>query len=361
MLRINWASQGARVAQILEESGNDYALAERRVLEEFGVVAKYTSLLRNVQKLRKQHRPVAQPASVPLPPPAPRHEERPVFERFANPPGVYHSDQTPLPPMPRSMWEVNASTIVSIPTPDEGLCVVVSDIHYPYEDKRAIDIVLQRVADTKPHTVIINGDAIDNYQLSHHDQSPARSGDNLQRELDSIRPFIYELLKHTRHLHWIMGNHEKRTWSLIQENPGLYGLRALEFSRLAELPPAVQVYPFLTKLRFADTLVCHGQITAQNVASTAWRRFQSQIIVGHSHRASTHINTHPVTLDRSFALAQGTLCDIARADFVDHPPWDLGWAEILTWRDSTGKRRCRPEQRLVEGYSIPIDGKVYRG
>lgn len=330
-------------------------------MEEFGVVAKYTSLLRNVQKLRKQHRPVAQPASVPLPPPAPRHEERPVFERFANPPGVYHSDQTPLPPMPRSMWEVNASTIVSIPTPDEGLCVVVSDIHYPYEDKRAIDIVLQRVADTKPHTVIINGDAIDNYQLSHHDQSPARSGDNLQRELDSIRPFIYELLKHTRHLHWIMGNHEKRTWSLIQENPGLYGLRALEFSRLAELPPAVQVYPFLTKLRFADTLVCHGQITAQNVASTAWRRFQSQIIVGHSHRASTHINTHPVTLDRSFALAQGTLCDIARADFVDHPPWDLGWAEILTWRDSTGKRRCRPEQRLVEGYSIPIDGKVYRG
>lgn len=394
---IDWTTHGAAIARIVAESGNNYHAAAASVLEQLGLVIAPKSLAKQIQRiangrtdtstgrrLRAATAPPLPPAPLPAPtdsrmtaeefvaliakairPPSCQPSPMPVIlppvqARFDNPPGVTQSDQTPLPAPKRSMWETAASTIVKIPAPCDALCVVISDLHFPYQDQRSIELVLQRVRDAKPHTIIINGDAIDNYQLSHHDQSPARAGHTLQKELDSIRPFVAELLKHTQNLHWTMGNHEKRTWALIQDNPAMYGLRALEFGRMAELPDAVHVHPFLTKLQFADTLVFHGQITAQNVAATVWRRFQSQAIVGHAHRSSTHMNTHPITLDHAWSLAQGTLCDIPQADFVDHPPWDSGWAEIRTWTDADGRTRSRPAQRLIEGHSISIDGKTYR-
>ena len=250
---------------------------------------------------------------------------------------------------------------MKIECPDEGLCSVVSDVHEPWADKRVQDIYLKSIQTRRPHTVVLNGDIIDNFELSDHMKSPAKAGTTFQKELDAARPFIMEIRKWCKRVVYGMGNHENRYWKRVMEQPGLYGLRAMSFGKLAELPDDVLVFPYGTMILWGDTIIYHGDITAKNVATTGWNRFSSQLVLGHAHRSSTFQHTHPITKERTYVVAAGTLCDFAPVDFTAHPPWNHGWAEIRAWKDAAGRRRTRPYQVEVEGYSVVLGDKTYHG
>lgn len=279
-------------------------------------------------------------------------------------PSILDASVTELPAR-KDWWEPCPQTILRIDAPREGVCVSLSDIHFPHEDKRAVALVLSclryRVSKQgRIHTIVLNGDIVDNYELSSHSKLPSRVGVPLSAEFDSVRQFVVELRKLCRHLVWTMGNHENRYWRTVVDNPGLYGL-VQSFNDFARIPKDVTCLPYGTMVLWGDTLIDHGEVTAKNVASTAWARYQSQMVLGHSHRSGTHMFTHPITKERQYVVAQGTLCDFKSVDFTRQPPWNLGWAEVYSWVDSNGVLRTRPIQREIEGYSVNIDGNIYRG
>lgn len=262
-------------------------------------------------------------------------------------------------PPASSMWSHANSTVVDIGI-DEGLVMSVSDMHYPYQDKRAMEIFLKNVQKRRPKRVIVNGDAIDNYLLSDHDHDPDRSGATLQEECDSIRPDLKEICRWAAEVHYIMGNHEERMYRLIKDVPALYAARALEFKKLAELPAKVQVYPYLTKLKVGKLYFHHGQIANSRTAKATYDKFRRSMVVGHAHRADTYIQTDAMSLESHIVIVQGTMCDIKQARYVDHPAWTTGFMDAEFWRDDDGESCFSAQHRLIVNNTLSVNGVKYR-
>lgn len=92
--------------------------------------------------------------------------------------------------------------------------VVISDVHYPYEDKKAIKAMLEFIKLHKVQTVLLNGDILDMYDVSSFDKSPDRIN-SLQSELNKAKALFKELRKilPEARIVFIKGNHclDKRT------------------------------------------------------------------------------------------------------------------------------------------------------
>lgn len=56
---------------------------------------------------------------------------------------------------------------------DSGKIMVVSDIHFPYEDKSAVAAFIEEVRLRKPDVIVLNGDLLDFYKLSKFSKDPA--------------------------------------------------------------------------------------------------------------------------------------------------------------------------------------------
>jgi predicted phosphodiesterase len=62
--------------------------------------------------------------------------------------------------------------------------VVYSDIHAPFQDDRAVELVNKFCRWYQPEKVVIDGDLIDFYAISKFDKSPRRAtGDALTQEV----------------------------------------------------------------------------------------------------------------------------------------------------------------------------------
>jgi predicted phosphodiesterase len=52
--------------------------------------------------------------------------------------------------------------------------VILGDLHAPHYDWAAFSVALQITAAIGPDSVVLNGDIIDNYQVSSYDRDPRR-------------------------------------------------------------------------------------------------------------------------------------------------------------------------------------------
>ena len=52
--------------------------------------------------------------------------------------------------------------------------VVISDIHFPYQDDKAIKAALDFIKTNPVDTIILNGDILDFYDVSSFDKDPDR-------------------------------------------------------------------------------------------------------------------------------------------------------------------------------------------
>ena len=115
------------------------------------------------------------------------------------------------------------------------LWIVLSDLHYPFQDEKLVQLILKFMKDITPSGVALNGDINDFFKLSRHDKSPTREGD-LQYELDEVRKFFKQLrgvIKSDSKIVHIEGNHEERLRKyLASAAPELSSLRCLEFHNL---------------------------------------------------------------------------------------------------------------------------------
>lgn len=138
---------------------------------------------------------------------------------------------------------------------------ILSDIHFPYYDKEAINAAVAYLKNWKPDCILLNGDIIDNYSLSSFEKDPrARS---FKYELDMLRAFIIELRKIFPNVRIVykLGNHCERYEKLIlQRVPELVDLELFNFSNVISAKElGVEVVQNKRLIRAGKLNIAHGQ------------------------------------------------------------------------------------------------------
>lgn len=92
--------------------------------------------------------------------------------------------------------------------------VVVSDIHFPFQDDNAIKAFFKFLKEHTVDTVILNGDIMDCYDVSRFDKDISRIN-SLQKEINLVNKFFSRIreIKPEAKIIFIKGNHclDKRT------------------------------------------------------------------------------------------------------------------------------------------------------
>lgn len=152
---------------------------------------------------------------------------------------------------------------------NENRFVVISDIHFPYEDATALGAVLKFIKSQNLQTIIMNGDILDMYDVSRFDKSPERVN-SLQGELDKAIDFFSKLRKAQPEakIVFICGNHEKRLERYLWKHSELFSLDALKIPNLLKFEKfGIEYYEKYYKL--GPLKITHGSVVRKFSSYTA--------------------------------------------------------------------------------------------
>lgn len=203
--------------------------------------------------------------------------------------------------------------------------VVISDIHYPYEDKKAIKAMLEFIKLHKVQTVLLNGDILDMYDVSSFDKSPDRIN-SLQSELNKAKALFKELRKilPEARIVFIKGNHCKRLERYLMKHPELFSLDALKLPNLLGLDKYNIEY-IDKHYSFGPLKITHGSVVRKFSCYTAKAELERNDCSGissHTHRLGAYYYKTP---SRYLSWYEsGCLCDI-NPEYVDNPNWCQGF------------------------------------
>jgi predicted phosphodiesterase len=236
----------------------------------------------------------------------------------------------------------------------------LSDFHVPYHDVYAVEAAIRYLKDWQPDLVIVGGDLLDCYSISRFPLDPGRK-EKLQDEIDQAQDVVERVDKLGCDVHYLLGNHEDRLTRLITDNPGLHGMRALNWKTLAGLPARWNVHNSQTHLRIGSVCFLHGDLRGggggQHVAAGLLRKLKTSCVFGHYHRTQRTLEpSYDGTVRGGFAV--GHLCDVRKADYLTCPDWTPGFATV-DYDHKTGLFDVR--QHLIAGGLLRIDGKTYTG
>lgn len=147
--------------------------------------------------------------------------------------------------------------------------VVLSDIHFPYQDDKAIKAVYKFLEQHPVDTIILNGDILDFYDVSSFDKDPSRIN-SLQKEIDMANKFFSQLRKrHSGRIIFIGGNHDAdRLERYLKKHPELYSLNALKIDRILNLNEyGIDFYR--DEFRLGSLKIIHGDMVRKFSAYTA--------------------------------------------------------------------------------------------
>lgn len=101
---------------------------------------------------------------------------------------------------------------------DGKRCIVLSDIHIPFQDVLSVETALEYADQIKPDIIVILGDLIDFYQISDFVKNPRER--DTKTEIEMTRKFLTELRRRfpSADIYYKEGNHEKRLERYIIQN-----------------------------------------------------------------------------------------------------------------------------------------------
>jgi len=109
--------------------------------------------------------------------------------------------------------------------------IVINDLHLPWHDPKAIEIVLDVAKQEQVDEIILNGDVADMYGASRYPANSLNMQTTLEDELNTIKEFLTGLRKMfpDQKIMFIQGNHEARLDKFIIEKcPELWNLFTLK-------------------------------------------------------------------------------------------------------------------------------------
>jgi len=199
--------------------------------------------------------------------------------------------------------------------------LLISDLHIPYHDINAITIALDYGKKNKVNTIFINGDLIDNAQVSRFEKDMSKR--SVKEEFDATKQFLVTLRNNfpNASIYWLKGNHCIR-WekflaqkvSEIWDDPYFHLEERLRLNeqKIVLLDDKVLVKAGKLSITHGHHIF-KGFFVPVSPARGAFLRAKQSVIVGHLHRASFHPE---VTLDGKVigCWSTGCLCEL-RPDY----------------------------------------------
>jgi hypothetical protein len=214
----------------------------------------------------------------------------------------------------------------------------VSDLQYPYYDKKVWAGVLKFAADFQPNVIVLNGDGHDFYDMSSHSRNPARVG-RLAQEIEGFKDEILaplEKLAPKAKKYYMEGNHEARfTRYIWHQAPAMSGLKGLKHAgeAMGVAEHGFEYRPGNDHLELGHLLVMHGHLVSRHSGWTArqhYQRYGTSLLIGHSHRWGTYAVRDWKSVH--IAEEQGCLCDM-NPEYDPHPNWQQGFATVHVFPD----------------------------
>lgn len=233
--------------------------------------------------------------------------------------------------------------------------LVISDLHLPYHDEKAIEVALLKGKAENVNIIILLGDLLDMYQLSQWVKDPKNP--NMATELEICREFLQLLRKEfpDAEIIWKEGNHEARWQTYFYRNAPdvavLPGMTVYDYMNVEQY--GVQVIRDNRPINVSTLLLYHGHELPKgltnpvNQARGQWLRATANMIAGHGHRTSTHIE-RSATGQIFSNWSIGCLCDLT-PQYASINKWNHGFG-ILTQEG--------PKSFHFNNYSIH-DGKLF--
>lgn len=212
--------------------------------------------------------------------------------------------------------------------------VVLSDIHFPYQDDKALKAVYKFLEQHPVDTIILNGDILDFYDVSSFDKDPARIN-SLQEEINLAQKFFKKLrdLSPNGRIIFVKGNHEQRIERYLKKHPELYSLDALKLPNLLGLDKFNIEYKD-KGFKLGSLKIIHGTIVRKYSGYTARAEMEKHDcsgISGHVHRLAIYYKRTP-TRDLMWAES-GCLCDL-NPEYIDEPNWQQSFLYGYVEKDS---------------------------
>jgi predicted phosphodiesterase len=191
--------------------------------------------------------------------------------------------------------------------------LLISDLHIPYHDIDAITIALEYGQQQKVNTVFINGDLIDNAQVSKFERDLKKR--SVKEEFDLTKQFLVSLRAAfpQAEIYWLKGNHCIR-WekflaqkvSEIWDDPYFHLEERL---RLSE--ERIKILDDTVLVKAGKLSITHGHHIFKGIFSPvspargAYMKAKQSVIVGHLHRSSQNSE---MDLDGNVVSCWSTAC-----------------------------------------------------
>lgn len=214
--------------------------------------------------------------------------------------------------------------------------LILSDLHVPYHNNRAIEKMLNYGIDKNIDAILLNGDVMDFYMLSKFNPDPRKR--DFQQELLALEQLI-DILRKIAPVFYKLANHEERFESyMIRNAPVLLHTREYQISNLIQCyAKGVEIITDQRIVYIGHLPVLHGHEVhlnrgVVNPARSLFLKTKKTALCGHLHSSSQHNET---TLDGKLisTWSTGHLGE-------EHPKyarinnWNLGGARIEL--DDTG-------------------------
>lgn len=226
------------------------------------------------------------------------------------------------------MKKDNRITDVEITLTDADV-VVASDVHFPYQDDKAIAAFRKYIQEKQPKVVVLNGDVLDFYKLSRFSKDPA--GKNPAEEIEMCRTFLKNIRKDvpTAAIYYTIGNHETRLEKYVLDNAPQIACLVDNVFEIIKTDREDMCVQGCASLTINDTFVLkHGTRLGNKSGLSAIKELEAHYLsgaTGHTHRLARFSTRKS---GRRFVwLETGCLCDL-NPEYMVNADWEQGFAHI---------------------------------
>lgn len=215
-----------------------------------------------------------------------------------------------------------------------GKYLIVSDVHVPYHDKRAIEIAIETGLKSGCTELIIDGDFYDFMKISRFDTDPqTRDPDG---ELEVGQPILESLASAFKGgKYFKVGNHDARLEAYLSSHASaVVGIKHFRLDKVLELEALGYTYVANKQwMMLGQLAVLHGHELPRglaqpvNVGRGVYNQLGDGGLVGHWHRTSRHVETSGLKRRMTVAHSIGCLCDV-RPSYCPLTKWNHGMAIV---------------------------------
>lgn len=227
--------------------------------------------------------------------------------------------------------------MIKLPANKSYRIVAYGDIHAPFQNDTAINLLCKLIRAFNPNVAVNIGDGVDFLALSSFLKTPRQEA-GLQREIDTYKQVQAKINKATGDAQrfFMVGNHERRLERSIKSKaPALLGLDSLNIEQVLGLDDlGMRAEP--KNLFIGNVAFTHGHLVRKHSGASPMAHLEGvgythSIIHGHSHRQA--VVSKAVFGGQVFGAEIGHLADESKMDYLNGMAnWQTGCA-LIEYRD----------------------------